>query len=122
MTQQIILDKPRRGLMKTGAMVTIIAAATPINAYLLTAGRTCISRKIHIMNRAAVSANVQFGTGLGGLFVQALPGFFSVFGFDDQIEEERLADWEPAANITVQADQFPIDIIVTVEEFRGPTG
>ena len=120
----------REGIRKWSAMVSIVAPATPINLYLLTAGRTAILRKLHMFNRNAANTIVQVGTGLGGAFAQNMPGWFVSTGQDREVgmdSLEPIVDLEYTATITVQATVVAaapndVQVIAEVEEFQGPTG
>ena len=122
----------REGIRKSGAMVSVVAAApnNAINCYLLTAGRTCILRKLTIHNRNAANTVVRVGTGVGAAFVQAMPGWAVPTGQDREIGEgsmEPIVDLEFTANITVEATAAAaapndVQVLAEVEELQGPTG
>lgn len=118
----------KRGIRKPGPIGSIVAAATPITAYILPATRTCHLRKITLWNRNAANAQVQIGTGLGGAFAQALNGIFAVgAGNDLEVPEDQIPNVEFGASITAQstvgaAAPNDVQIQVEVEEFPGTTG
>ena len=114
----------RRGIRKPSAMVSIIAAATPITLYLLTATRTGVMRRLHIANHNGAATQVQIGTGLGVGFVQAIPDILVPAGADVELFDAEIANVEFAANITVQASvagAAPANVLIEcgVEEFEG---
>ena len=115
------------GLPKVGAITSLVAAATPLAAYLLSTGRTCNVRKVHIWNRNPGTAQVQIGTGTAP-FVPAIPALFAVgAGMDVEIVPDQLQDVEFSADITVQssvgaAAPNDVQVQVSVEEYPGPNG
>jgi len=118
----------RLGIRHTNPLVPLIAATTPTNIYLVSPGRSFVVRKIFITNRTAVVSAVQFGTGLGVSFAQALPSIYTVNGGQDlEIPEEQIPNVEFFANLTAQASQAgaspaDVQIVVEVEEYQGVTG
>ena len=117
----------RKGLRKVSATVSHVAAATPANQYLLTAGRTCVIRKLIVRNRSGANVWVDIGTGLGVAFVRSGPSFYAINGTINIWTEEEIPEVEFSANITAQvsaAAAAPADVEVTVEveEYQGPTG
>ena len=118
----------RKGIIKTGATANIIAAgvANAVNLHLLTAGRTCRIRKLHIYNGQAAPVQVLICIGLAP-GVQQWPSITAVNGIDLHLTESDLPDFEFTADITVAASAagaIPADVAVmaTVEEYQGPTG
>jgi len=113
----------RQGVRKAGAMVAL-TAATPANAYLLSAGRTAVIRKLQCYNGAGANGILQIGTGLAPAFVQAMPSIAIINGMDLEIREEDLPELEFTATITVQSSvgAANVQILLEVEEFQGPTG
>jgi len=104
----------------------MVIAATPVAAYLLTTGRTCKIRKIHLFNGQAAPVLVDIGTALAPL-VPAIPPIYIVNGMELVLREEDIPDVEFTADITVQASAAgaaPADVrcVLTVEEYLGPTG
>ncbi len=118
----------KHGLRKSSPLVSIAAAATPTNVYLLSAGRSAALRKIMISNRNAANADILIGTGLGASFAQVIPQVFSVSsGQDLEITEDQIPDIEFFATMTAQssaaaASPNDVQIAFEVEEYQGPTG
>ncbi len=117
----------RQGIRKTGALSNIVAALTPITLYTLSTGRTCELKRLHIHNGNAANALLDIGTGLGGLFIRALPRIFLNAGMDIMLTEADLVNLEFTANITCQADVGGADpawiqLRAEVEEYQGPNG
>jgi len=119
----------RQGLRKpnSAGIASCIAANSGVLLHALSAGRTGIVRKLHIMNRTAGQVTVSLGVGLLGAFVASLPGFVVPSGMDLELVEADLVPLEFTANITVAssaAGAAPLDVQVSgeVEEIQGPTG
>ncbi len=120
---------PRPSILKTGAMVGLVAggAASAVAVYLLSTGRTCTIKKVHIANRNAANLQILFGTGLAGAFAQSIPSILVPTGTDRELTEDELADLEFTADITAQpsvaaAAPNDIQVMVTVEEYQGVSG
>jgi hypothetical protein len=118
----------KKGIPKTGAVASIVAGGLGAaqNLYILTVGRTCKIRKLHILNGQGAPVLVSVGVGLAPL-VPLMPPFYAVNGIDLTVREEDIQDVEFVANITVAssaAGAAPANVQVqaTVEEFQGPTG
>jgi len=118
----------KKGLVKSGAAVSVIAAgvANAVNLYLLSAGRTCRIRKLHIFNGQGAPVQVLICVGLAP-GVQVWPTINAVNGVDLELTEDDLPDFEFVVNPTVAASAagaIPADVrvIATVEEYQGPTG
>ena len=117
----------KKGILKTGAVASIIApaAAAAQILYILTVGRTCKIRKLHIFN--GQGAPVQVTIGVGVPLVAVMPPFTAVNGIELTLYEEDIQDLEFVVNPTVMssaAGAAPANVQVqaTVEEFQGPTG
>ena len=128
-TSRIEKRQYRIGVIKSppmGTIISMVAPATPVAAYLLTIGRTCKIRKIHLWNGQAAPVLVDIGTGLAPL-VPAIPPLYVVNGMELVLREEDIPDVEFTADITVQASAAgaaPADVrcVLTVEEYLGPSG
>lgn len=113
----------RRGIRKNGAMISLIAATTPLAAFLLTATRTAVIRKVAIANHNGGATQVQIGTGTAP-FVQAIPDIAVPAGQDVTLTEDEIQEIEFSADITVQASvagAAPANVLVLldVEEYEG---
>lgn len=123
-----VVHKPwRKGIRKVSAIASAVANNTPVTLYQLTAGRTCVVRKLHIYNDNAAQSVVQLGTGGAGAFTQRIPGFLAMPDMETIYREDDLLEYEFTADITVQAsvaaaDPADVEVMVEVEEFQGPTG
>ncbi len=107
---------------------SLIAGATPVNLYLLSAGRTAKVRKLRIFNHNGGATDVVIGTGTAP-FVQLDGPFHVIAGFPATHEFElgEIQDVEYNATITCQATvagaaPANVELNITVEEFQGPTG
>ncbi len=109
--------------------LSLIAAATPVNLYLLSADRTAKVRKLRIFNHNAAATDVVIGTLLGVNFVQMDGPFHVLAGFPATFEFElgEIQDVEYNATITCSATVAGaapnnVELNITVEEFPGATG
>ncbi len=123
----VLRNEYREGIRKPSPVASIIAAASGVNLWLLTTGRTAIIRKIHIQNNNAAASLVQIGTGLLGAFVAANQGWQALAGQELIITERELPNIEFSADITVAgsvgaAAPNNVTVQVEVEEFQGPIG
>lgn len=108
----------RTGIRKTSAIITVAAAATPENLYLLGAGgtltRTIILRKIMCYSNVG-NCTVDIGIGLAPL-VNIIPSIYVINLFDAEWMETELPEVEVNANLTVQSDILGVMVQVEVEE------
>ena len=118
----------KKGLVKTGAAAAVVAAAlaNAVNLYLLSAGRTCRIRKLHIYNGQGAPVQVMICVGLAP-GVQVFPNITAVNGVDLELTEDDLPDFEFVVNPTVAASAagagaLAVTVMATVEEYQGPTG
>lgn len=111
--------QPARGIRKSSAIITIAAAATPENLYLVSAGaiisRTVILRKIIAYSNVG-NAVMDIGTGLAAAFARFIPSLLVLNGLDNEWIEEEIPEVEVNANITVQSSVLGIQVMVEVEE------
>ena len=138
------------GVRHTGRLVTLIAVGAGVagvitnagTAWILTAGRVAVIRKIRWHNRSGLNGNLLVGFGdrtvAGSLFRQVLPNIWMINGIDDAIEEAFLpiagnsvngfqvdttAVTGSIGNILVEstyatiAGGTPVEVIIEVEEF-----
>lgn len=122
-----IQSRFRRGLPKSSARISIVAAASGTLVYSLSAGRTARIVKIKGYNGQAAPITLTFGTGLAGAFVQSMSPLYVVNGMDFEFTEDQIPDMEFVASITASASAAAaapndIQVEIEVEEFQGPTG
>lgn len=120
-------DQLRRGILKIGPLISIIAATTPVAIWPLSLGRKAKLVKIHVFNNTGGTILLEIGTGVGGAFARSLPRFAVFAGTDRVISEDELVAVQFAANITAQANggaAAPNDIQIRAEviEYRGVRG
>jgi len=110
--------KAARGIRKVSPVVTVAAAATPENLYLVsvgaTVGRTVIVRKIMCYSVVG-NCVVQIGIGLAPL-VPIFPFLYVINLFDTEWMEDEIPEVELNQNITVQSDILGVQVQVEVEE------
>jgi len=108
-----------RGIRKSSAIITVAAAATPENLYLISAGgtisRTVILRKILCYSNVG-NAVVDIGTGLAAAFANIIPSILVVNTFDTEWTEDEIPEVEVAANLTVQSSVLGVMVMVEIEE------
>ena len=111
----------RIGIRKVSAIITVAAAATSENLYLLSAGFivpvTVIVRKIMCYSNVG-NCVVQIGTGITPAFVPMLPSLYVVNLFDTEWQETEIPEVEVQANLTVQSSILGVQVMVEVEEIR----
>ena len=117
----------RTGIRKVTAIGSVVAAATAVTIHDLPTGRTGVVRKVTIMNNNAAQVVVQLGTGLAGLYAQAMPGWVVPAGMDRQLGEDELPAFEFTADITAQSSAGAaapnnIQVLLEVEEFINTSG
>lgn len=128
----MISEDFRYGIRKASALVTLVAAATPITVYTppglalgvaTAASRTFVITKIWLFNRAAaVTALVNFGTGLAGAFAANLPAIPVLAGNVVTLTEDEIPMVEYSVALTATATNAgatTCDIVVEVREFEG---
>lgn len=107
-----------RGIRKSSAIITVAAAATPENLYILsvggTVGRTVILRKIMCYSIVG-NCVVDIGIGLAPL-VNIIPSIYVVNLFDTEWPEDEIPEVEVNANLTVQSSILGVQVQVEVEE------
>jgi len=110
--------QPARGIRKSSAIITVAAAATPEDLYLIgtgsTVGRTLILRKIMAYN-AVAATTLDIGINLGGLFANVIPTLHLVNNMDNEWQEVEIPEVEVNANLTVQTDVLGVQVQVEVE-------
>lgn len=108
-----------RGIRKSSAIITVAAAATPENLYLLSAGgtiaRTVILRKIMCYSNVG-NCVVDIGTGLAAAFANIIPSILVINTFDTEWMEDEIPEVEVNANLTVQSSILGVMVQVEVEE------
>jgi len=108
-----------RGFRKSSAIITVAAAATPENLYLVSAGgtiaRTVILRKIMCYSIVG-NCVVDIGTGLGVAFANIVPSIYVINLFDTEWMEDEIPEVEVAGNLTVQSSILGVQVQVEVEE------
>jgi len=92
------------GIRKTSALVNVIAAGTPTLVYTLTQGRTAKIKKIMLFNNTANNDEVTFGQGAGVAFAASMPAVLVLAGFDEQLSEWEVPQFEFVTNIYVSCN------------------
>mgnify|MGYP001588599376 CR=1 FL=1 len=109
----------RKGIRKSSAIITVAAAATAENLYLLTVGgavtRSVILKKIWAYS-AIGNCIVTIGTGLAGAFAAIIPPMLVLNGMDNTWTEEDIPEREMFANLTIQSSVLGVQVQVEVEE------
>ncbi len=108
---------------KTGANASMVAAATPVTVFILSAGRTAKLVKVVGYNGQAADVTLEIGTGLAP-FVRVLPRIRMIAQMPLFITEEECGEFEFEANITAQvsaagAAPLNVELQATVEEIGG---
>jgi len=108
-----------RGIRKSSLIITVAAAATPENLYLVSAGgtvpRTVIVRKIMCYSDVG-NCIVDIGIGLGVAFANIIPSILVINTFDTEWMEDEIPEVEVNANITVQSSILGVQVQIEVEE------
>lgn len=111
-----------QGERKVSAPVITLVAATPLNLYLVTVGRTAILKKVMWHNGAGVDTDLIIGTGLGLAWAALLPIIRTINLMSDALGEWVLpvvrveSTAVAAANFTMQSVIAGVTVVIEVEE------
>ena len=107
---------------KTSQLVQIVAAATETQIYILSAGATAKIKKIMLMNNTGVNDVVTFGTNVGLVWAQTMPGIYVLTPFDEQLNEWEIPEYTFETDIWAQSAgagaATTMDILIEVDEIR----
>lgn len=107
---------------KTSQLVHIVAAATATQIFILSATATARMLKIMLMNNTGANDVVTFGTNVGGVWAQTMPGIYILTPFSETWNEWEIPAYEFSSNIFAQSANagalVPMDILIEVDEIR----
>lgn len=107
----------QRGIRKTNPLpIVTLVAATSLNLFTLSTGRSAVIKKLHLYNGAALPVNVSIGTGITPVFAAAMPDIYMLAGMDLQIGENEMPYVEFYANITFESTIAGVVATIEVEE------
>lgn len=116
-----MLIQKSRGIRKVSAVITVAAAATPENLYLVSptylVTPTVILRKIMAYSVVG-NCVVDIGTGLAAAFANIIPSIYVINLFDTEWTDLEIPEVEVAVNLTLQSDILGVQVQVEVEEVR----